>query len=200
MVVTDEHDVDRRQIAKPQTGRPMPPRPEERHRRATLRPDRIGQDVEVLGLQQQRRVIHPRHAHPPTTDARHRRRPRLALDPPRPEPRLPLELPFQKRPLRLPRRISIPEPLPIKMIRHRPAVPRRRDQVAFDGDRTTHDARADRHVPNDLPRPTPPSQLPAPTSQLHERRIAPQVDPSPSTGYPSPPTRRNSPRRPLFET
>ena len=71
MVVADQHEIDARQILEADARRGDPARPEA-ERSGALTPDRIGEDVETLRLDQHGRVADPCHQHPRPVDARRR--------------------------------------------------------------------------------------------------------------------------------
>ena len=63
MIVADEDEVDPRQILEAHAGRAHPARADEGEGRGALRPDRVGEDVEPLGLDQHGGVADPGDPH-----------------------------------------------------------------------------------------------------------------------------------------
>src|SRR4051794_3455408 len=141
VIVADEHDVDRRQIAETDARRAMPLRPDVRRRRAALRPDRIGEDVEVVCLQQRRRVIDEGHAHPSVADALRRLLARRLVDPVAPVAMLAMEHPWGQRAAPMLARLGVEEALSVEVIALRPVVVRRRDELPLDGLAQRHRSR-----------------------------------------------------------
>jgi hypothetical protein len=125
VIVADQHRVDRRQVVEADSRRTMPLRSRESDRRAAHRPDRIRQHIDAIELQQERRMIDERDAQSSIADAFRRFRPRRRVDPSRPESRLAVHLPLQKRALRLPAGMDVVKPPPIEVIAARPVIPRR---------------------------------------------------------------------------
>src|SRR5919197_3747297 len=58
MVMADEHEIDRRQVFEPQSGRSMPLRAGPGDRAGALGPDGIGEDVEAPGLNEHGGMIY----------------------------------------------------------------------------------------------------------------------------------------------
>ena len=83
MIVADEDEVDPRQVLEADAGRAHPARADEGERRGALRPDRIGEDVEALGLDEHGGMADPGDQHLVARDAarRHGRPDRHLLGP-----------------------------------------------------------------------------------------------------------------------
>src|SRR5690625_3278736 len=61
MIVADHDRVDRRQLRKLQTGCSLPARPDKLNRRTAIAENRIGQNIQPVGLNQKSRVADPRN-------------------------------------------------------------------------------------------------------------------------------------------
>src|SRR5579859_8199719 len=96
MIVADENQIDRRKILEADAWRAMTLRSEKPDRRCALGPDRIGEDVDAIELDQRRRVIDERDAQLAARDALRRRLAKRCVGPRAPLAAIAREHPFEK--------------------------------------------------------------------------------------------------------
>jgi len=95
VVVADEQDVNRWQILKADAGSAVALGPGELHGAGAARPDRVGEDIEAAGLQQNRGVIDEGRAEFGAVNTRGRRRAGVGVDPAAPRADFTITHPFE---------------------------------------------------------------------------------------------------------
>ena len=144
VIVADEHEIDRRKIFEADAGRPVSLRTDRADRRRALGPDRIGEDVHAVDLNQRRRMIDEGDSQLAVSDAGRRRRTEGRVAPLAPRAALASEHPFQKRALALPAGVRVVKSLAVEVIALRTAITRRGDERPFDRRRRSRGSSADR--------------------------------------------------------
>ncbi len=133
MVVADQNQIDRRKVLESNARWAMPSRSGKWEWRDALRPDRIGQDVDSIELQQCGRVIDEGDTQAALIDARRRWRAEQRVGSAAPLARLPVEHPLQERTPALPAALVVVESLAVEMIGHWAAIVRRGEEGALNG-------------------------------------------------------------------
>src|SRR5207248_2652918 len=132
VIVADEREIDRWQVFEAKARRAVAAGTGEADRRGALGPDRIGEDVDPVELQERGRMIDERDAKLTIADTAGRWRSERHVCPRVPAAAIARQHPFDEGSLALPSRPGIVEVLAIEVIGDRPAIAGRGDEAAFD--------------------------------------------------------------------